>query len=396
MGEQTKRRRWLWFGLAGAGAAGAVVGLRRGRGAAPPPALPATLESRAIDPEVWADLLGTDTEVRQAAVALVRARRETEQYVAALLRVVADPAAYTLPQRRAAGEALDYLGDPRIQTRAPEMIRIPAGPFAMGTPEADAPAIIEEYKYAHVIPRFLAKEAPQRTVEVGEFEIARYPVTNREYAEFVQATGHRKPASWDGPSYPEGKGNHPVARIEHEDAVAYARWLAKETGQPFRLPTEAEWEKAARGTDRRVYPWGNQFDPDRCNTMEGGTFSTLYKRARPLYNIAMRVGAFVVDNHLIGDNFDKLLATTPVGIYPNGASPYGALDMGGNVEEWVADKFALYPGYPYGDEFDWSAESWVCRGGAWNRPGDVARTARRHGNFVGTGSIGLRLARDVA
>jgi len=110
----------------------------------------------------------------------------------------------------------------------------------------------------------------------------------------------------------------------------------------------------------------------------------------------MRVGAFVVDNGLIGDNFDKVLATTPVGMYPNGASPYGVLDMGGNAEEWVADAFALYPGYPYGDEFDWSAESWVCRGGAWNRPGDVARVARRHGNFVGTGSIGLRLARDVA
>ena len=396
MTEQSKRRRrWLWLGLAGAGVAGAVVGLRRVDGGASLPALPATHDARALDPELWADLLGADTEVRQAAVALVRARREAEPYVAALLRVIADADAFTLPQRRAAGEALDYLGDPRIVTRAPEMLRIPAGPFKMGTPESDAPAIIEEYKHAHVIPRFLAKEAPQHTVEVGEFEIAKYPVTNREYGEFVQATGHRKPASWDGPSYQDGKGNHPVARIEHEDAVAYAKWLSKETGQPYRLLTEAEWEKAARGTDGRVYPWGNQFDPERCNTLEGNTFAMLYKRARPLYNLTMRVGAFVVDNGLIGDNFDKVLATTPVGIYPNGKSPYGVLDMAGNAEEWVADAFALYPGYPYGDEFDWSAESWVCRGGAWNRPGDVARVARRHGNFVGTGSIGLRLAKDA-
>jgi formylglycine-generating enzyme required for sulfatase activity len=371
------------------------VATRRGRGAAQPLALPATLESRALDPEVWADLLGTDTEVRQAAVALVRARRGAEPYANALLKVVADAEAFTLPQRSAAGEALDYLGDPRIKARDPEMIPIPAGEFKMGTPESDAPAIIEEYKHVHVIPRFLAKEAPQRSVQVEAFEIARYPVTNREFDEFVRATGHRKPASWDGPSYPDGKGNHPVARIEHEDALAYAAWLSKETGRAYRLPTEAEWEKAARGTDGRVYPWGNQFDPDRCNTLEGHTFATLYKRARPLYNVVMRVGAFVVDNGLIGDNFDKVLATTPVGIYPNGASPYGVLDMGGNVEEWVADKFALYPGYPYGDEYDWSAESWVCRGGAWNRPGDVARVARRHGNFVGTGSIGLRLARDA-
>ncbi len=396
MSEQPKRRRrrWLWFGLAGVGVAGAVAQARRGRTAAPP-ALPATLDSRALDREVWADLLGADAEMRQAAVALVRARRESDPYVTALLKVIADPVSFTLPQRNAAGEALEYLGDPRIKALDPEMVLVPAGPFKMGTPESDAPAIIEEYKHVHVIPRFLAKEAPQQSVTVSAFEIAKYPVTNREYAGFVQATGHRKPAAWDGPSYPDGKGNHPVARIEHEDAVAYTKWLSKEAGRAYRLPTEAEWEKAARGTDGRVYPWGNQFDPDRCNTLEGHTFATLYKRARPLYNIVMRVGAFVVDNGLIGDNFDKVLATTPVGAYPNGASPYGALDMAGNVEEWVADKFALYPGYPYGDEFDWSAESWVCRGGAWNRPGDVARTARRHGNFVGTGSIGLRLARDA-
>src|SRR5690348_7602488 len=107
MSEQPKRRRWLWFGLAGAGAAGAAVAVRRGRGKAQPPALPATLESRALDTEVWADLLGTDTEVRQAAVALVRARREAEPYVAALLKVIGDANSFALPQRRAAGEALD-------------------------------------------------------------------------------------------------------------------------------------------------------------------------------------------------------------------------------------------------------------------------------------------------
>src|SRR6476661_5218944 len=162
MGGQPKRmrRRWLWFGLAGAGVAGAVLGARRGR-VAEPPALPATLDSRALDREVWADLLGTDAEVRQAAVALVRARRESEPYVAALLKVMADPVSFSLVQRNAAGEALEYLGDPRINARDPEMIRIPAGPFKMGTPESDAPGIIEEYKHVHVIPRFLAKEAPQ-------------------------------------------------------------------------------------------------------------------------------------------------------------------------------------------------------------------------------------------
>lgn len=386
-----RRWRWLWAGLAGAGVAGAAF-VRWRRVEPKPPALPPAAAD-GIAPDLWRDLLGQDARLRAAAVATVRARGQDGAYVAALVEALSDARRYAVAQRAAAGEALDLLGDPRLKTRDPEMVLVPAGPFQMGTREEDAPAIIDEYRHAHVIPRFLAKEAPRHVVEVGAFAIGKYPVTNREYAEFVQATSHRRPASWDGPTYPAGKGNHPVARIDHEDAVAYAAWLSAETGRDYRLPTEAEWEKAARGADGRVYPWGNQFDPDRCNTLEGNTFALLYKRARPLYNVVMRVGAFVVDRGLIGDKFDQALATTPVGIYPDGASPYGALDMAGNVEEWVADRFYLYPGYPYGDEYDWSAESWICRGGAWNRPGDVARVARRHGNFVGTGSIGLRLAR---
>ncbi len=389
-----QRRRWyfLGLGLLGLGASGAAIAAQRRR-ATTQVFLPAG-KSDALDPAIWTALLHPGNAEKNDAVAKVRSRGEDAHYTQALVQVLSDPFDYPLPQRRAAGEALGQLGDPRIQTTDPAMVRVPAGAFRMGTPEADAPAIIAEYAHAHVIPRFLAKEAPQHHVDVGEFLIGKYPVTNQEYAEFIRATGHGIPDSWDGPDYPVGKANHPVARISHADAEAYCAWLKERTGRPFRLPTEAEWEKAARGTDGRTYPWGNDFDPDRCNTLEGHTFATLYKRARPLYKLVMRVGAFVVDNGLIGDNFDKVLATTPVGIYPDGASPYGALDMGGNAEEWVADQFALYPGYPYGDEYDWSAEDWVCRGGAWNRPGDVARTARRHGNFVKTGSIGLRLACD--
>jgi formylglycine-generating enzyme required for sulfatase activity len=300
-----------------------------------------------------------------------------------------------LAERRSAGAALSSLGDPRINPRDPAMVRVPAGPFAMGTRTEDAPRIIREYRHARVQRRFLAKEMPQHEEQTDEFEIGKYPVTNAEYRAFVEATGRERPASWSGDTYPDGKANHPVVRVTHDAAVAYTEWLARETGRPYRLPTEREWEKAARGTDGRLYPWGNTFDPQRCNTLEGNTFATLYRRARPVFNVVLRVGSFVVDSGLLGDRFDQALNTTPVGIYPDGASPYGALDMAGNAEEWVADKFWLYPGYPFGNEFDWSAEDWVCRGGAWNRPGDVARTARRHGNFVGTGSIGFRLARDV-
>ena len=347
-----------------------------------------------LDPGLWRDLLGGDVDARKRAAAQVREAGRTGDYVAALVKTVETPAE-PLERRREAGEALGLLGDARINRLDPAMVRVPAGPFSMGTRREDAPKIQREYKHARVKKRFLAKEMPFHEETTGEFELGKYPVTNEEFQAFVTATGQEPPASWSGSSYPEGKANHPVVRITHEAAVAYAEWLAKETGRPYRLPTEQEWEKAARGTDGRLYPWGNDFDPGRCNTLEGNTFATLYRRARPVFNVVLRIGSFVVDSGIMGDRFDQALNTTPVGVYPDGASPYGALDMAGNAEEWVAEKFWLYPGYPFGDEFDWSAEDWVCRGGAWNRPGDVARTARRHGNFVGTGSIGVRLARDV-
>ncbi|MGB2953937.1 MAG: SUMF1/EgtB/PvdO family nonheme iron enzyme [Gaiellaceae bacterium] len=347
-----------------------------------------------LDADLWGALVGTDAKARSAAAGRLRSAAKARDYAAALASVAEDPRE-PLGRRRGAGEALGLLGDTRLSTKDPPMVRVPAGSFPMGTRVEDAPRIIAEYKHARVQRRFLAKEMPQHEAQTGEFEIGKYPVTNQEYAEFVGATGSGPPAAWTGPSYPEGLANHPVVRISRDDAVAYTKWLSGETGRPYRLPSEAEWEKAARGTDGRLYPWGDEFAPDRCNTLEGNTFATLYKRARPVFNVVLRIGSFIVDSGVAGDRFDKALNTTPVGIYPNGTSPYGALDMAGNAEEWVADEFSLYPGYPFGDEFDWSAESWVCRGGAWNRPGDVARTARRHGNFVGTGSIGLRLARDV-
>jgi toxoflavin biosynthesis protein ToxD len=363
---------------------------RRVRGGSEPDAPPAPPPE--LDPGLWASLLSTDADARSAASTSVARAPDVERYRTGLVGVL-EEADKPLAQRRAAGESLERIGDPRISAREPDMLAVPAGPFRMGTLEADAPRIIEQYAHAHVTPRFLAKEMPQHEVHVDAFEIGRFPVTNAEYAEFTAATGHRAPASWPEGKPPEGRGNHPVIRIEHEDAVAYTEWLSSATGRRYRLPTEAEWEKAARGTDGRVYPWGNYFDPSRCNTLEGNTFAALYRRARPLYGVVMRVGAFVVDRGLIGDRFDRIADTTPVGIYPDGVSPYGALDMGGNAEEWVADRFVLYPGHRSEEDYDWSAESWVCRGGAWNRPGDVARVARRHGNFVGTGSIGLRLAR---
>jgi formylglycine-generating enzyme required for sulfatase activity len=170
----------------------------------------------------------------------------------------------------------------------PEMILIPAGEFLMGSdPGKDRGALDDEQ--------------PQHTVYLPDYYIAKAPVTNAQYAAFVQVTQHMPPIHWPKALEPQpGKENHPVVEVTWHDAVAYCRWLASITGKPYRLPSEAEWEKAARGTDGRIYPWGNQWDAKRCNSKEGGPGGTM-----------------------------------PVGTYSDGASPYGLLDMVGNVCEWT-------------------------------------------------------------
>jgi formylglycine-generating enzyme required for sulfatase activity len=160
---------------------------------------------------------------------------------------------------------------------------------------------------------------------LSDFYIAKYPVTITQFAAFVKASSYQtdadqqgfgwvwdgkdwkqtKDANWQHPLGPKsnmiGKDDHPVVQVSWKDALAFCQWLARETGQPFTLLSEAEWEKAARGTDGRIYPWGNMWDAARCNTDEG------------------EVGG-----------------TTPVGKYsPQGDSPYGCADMAGNVWEWT-------------------------------------------------------------
>ena len=130
-------------------------------------------------------------------------------------------------------------------------------------------------------------------------------MTNAEYQAFVREAGHKPPQHWDGDKYPEDKGDHPVVNVSWDEAAAYCKWLSDKTGKSYRLPTEAEWEKAARGTDGRIYPWGNDWDPAKLNSAEGGARDT-----------------------------------TPVGQYsPAGDSPYGCADVAGNVWEWCADWF---------------------------------------------------------
>ena len=187
-------------------------------------------------------------------------------------------------------------------------------------------------------------ERPVHRVYVAEFKTARVPITNAQYLLYVQATGATPPEHWRDGQPPRGQVSHPVVYVSWHDALKYCEWLSKVTGKPVRLPTEAEWEKAARGDqDKRAYPWGDDFDPARCNSSESG----------------------------IG-------GTSPVGIYPTGASPYGALDMAGNVWEWCQSKKDAYP-YSSEDgreELEGDAGR-VVRGGSWLNYQDVARCACR-------------------
>lgn len=223
-----------------------------------------------------------------------------------------------------------------------DMILIPAGVFRMGSDEFDF-------------------EAPPHEVDVAAFSIDRYPVTNAAYARFIADTGHEAPADWDDSMIGPLK-DHPVARVTWTSASAYAEWAGK------RLPSEAEWEKASRGTDGRRWPWGDTFDESHC----------------------------IVWDHAMALD----LTTTPVDAHPSGASPYGVEEMAGNVEEWVADAFLPYPGSSH-DSPSASGELRVLRGGSWFFTQEHARCAYRRGalaDFDGwtqAGGPGFRCAMDA-
>jgi len=172
------------------------------------------------------------------------------------------------------------------------MVLIPAGPFLKGTTELQAEQLALAFGYH---PTWLAAEVPQRVIDLPAFLIDVHPVTVAQYALFCAATGHRLPNDQDGCTRQQLL-DHPVVGVSHADATAYAAWAKK------RLPTELEWEKAARGTDGRLWPWGDVFDPDASQW-----------------------------NRLRTPDGPK---TAPVLTHPSGNSPYGVSDMAGNVAEW--------------------------------------------------------------
>jgi formylglycine-generating enzyme required for sulfatase activity len=249
-----------------------------------------------------------------------------------------------LPEERFPKRLADLGFEPRkedgVEVIVPPVRDVPAGAFTMGSdPQRDKDA--------------KSDERPQGPVTLGAYRIATHPVTVAEYACFVRAEKRQEPRSeYNTLSWVDqlNRLDHPVVNVTWNDAVAYAAWLLRLTGQPWRLPTEAEWEKAARGTDGRIYPWGDAFEVTKCNTSVSG----------------------------IG-------TTTRVGTYPSGASPCGAQDMAGNVWEWTLSYYKPYPYVP-GDEYTPPASSGsgepsrVLRGGSWYVNPQYARAARRYGD----------------
>ncbi len=230
-----------------------------------------------------------------------------------------------------------------------EMIFIQAGEFIMGTDSE------------------FSNESPRRRVYLDSFYIDKYEVTNEEYKKFVDATGHRAPFvnefwaapyNWHNKTYPPAKGDHPVVLVSWHDAAAYAKWAGK------RLPTEAEWEKSARGRDGRMWPWGDAWDPEACNTQ---------------------------------DSF--LNSTQSADMFSKGLSPYGCYNMSGNVTEWTADwysedyyKQAPYKNPPGPEDGTFKA----ARGGGWDSNLNLyARTGYRYyfSPRKQSSSIGFRCAR---
>jgi formylglycine-generating enzyme required for sulfatase activity len=223
-------------------------------------------------------------------------------------------------------------------------VLIPAGPFLFGSEPSEAAAAARRYGFHR---SWTEPETPRRTIDLPAFAIDRYPVTNADYHVFCRATGYAPRGHWQGPTPQPGTERRPVVMVSRIDAQAYAAWAGK------RLPTEEEWEKAARGRDGRTYPWGSRFLPDRC----------CWNRDR--------AGAFV--------------ETRPVDAFPKGASPYGVMDMAGNVAEWTSSS----PG----------AGSGILKGGCWmtQSPLNLRIAARGMSGFDNNQSlfIGFRCVREV-
>lgn len=272
-----------------------------------------------------------------------------------------------------AASCLPALAD-AAEIAAPVVVRVPGGAFITGSDRAEREAAyqLDEKAYGHSVTRdqqWYESERARQMMNIPAFFISKNLITNAQYAKFVAATGHRVPDvdektwasyglvhpwrrtrrfAWSDGSPPDGRADHPVVLVSLGDAEAYAEWLSRATGLSWRLPTELEWEKAARGVDGRRFPWGNNFAPKLLNSHDAGPFDTL-----------------------------------PVGSFLRGASPFGMLDPAGQVFEWTS----TMP----------STGRVMVKGGSWDDKGcGVCRPAARHSRPANLKHIliGFRLVRE--
>jgi formylglycine-generating enzyme required for sulfatase activity len=270
---------------------------------------------------------------------------------------------------------LAFLPAQSAEYAVPEVFHLPAGDAIVGSDRAEREAgyLLDEAAYGHSATRkqrWYEAEYPRQILTFRGYSIARTPITNTQYAEFITDTGHPAPevdqATWDGYGLihpfertrrhawtdgvmPAGRGDHPVVMVSHLDAVAYAAWLSEKTGDLWRLPKESEWERAARGDRGRRFPWGDDFDATMLNSHDTGPFDT-----------------------------------QPVGMFPNGASPHGMLDAAGQVFEWTSSETRQ--------------GRHIVKGGSWDDSGcGVCRPAARHGrpDDLKHILIGFRLIRET-
>lgn len=269
--------------------------------------------------------------------------------VQALLDELNDPKTEP-PRRLEIGDQLDAMGDPRPgvglnQQGLPDIdwVQIPAGPFIYG------------------------EDKNQKTLELPSYKISRYPVTNQQFQAFIDAGGYDDPEWWQ--DFPQQKpkkpswqqSNRPRETVNWLEAMAFSRWLSAQLGYTVTLPTEQQWEKAARGVDGRIYPWGDKYHSGFANCNETRDKS----------------GSLRLDQ------------TTAVGLFPQGDSPFGIADLAGNVWEWCRDA--------YHESADPGIDARrVLRGGSWSSEPDLLRSVSRHWYYADSRltDIGFRLAQD--
>ncbi|MFQ5455239.1 MAG: formylglycine-generating enzyme family protein [Nitrospirota bacterium] len=224
-----------------------------------------------------------------------------------------------------------------------EMVFIPSGWFTMGSSVDDGKVGLE----------IGADTIPRHRVYTRAFYIDKYEVSVKKYLKFIQSTGRTGPSSWTYEGLPENETDQPVIGVTWYDADAYCKWAGK------RLPTEEEWEKAARGEDGRMWPWGDDFTKGNANTLVSG-----------------------------------IIWVVPVDSYPESVSPYGLFNMAGNAGEWTDSWYTAYPDSPVIKRKTFGKKYRVARGGSWDAPKDFARTTHRTALMptLGQPSFGFRCA----